>query len=249
MIRLHLRKTAQNVPLLSAHEINGLAERILSDYCGEVLRKPQPLNIENLLEKYLQLQMDYQYLSNDGHILGMTVFNDTNKVIIFLPEYQKAEYLHADRGTIIIDNNLLDPRQERRYRFTIGHECAHWILHNDYYAYNPDQLSLLDNSEPFVQCREINGCDLQANKRAWSQTRWLEWQADKLSAALLMPETILRRWVGNHPFSSFLDAHSCIKNLAAVFNVSEQAAFLRLHDLNLIRTPGTKSEYSQLSFL
>ena len=163
----HFRMNSRNVPVLSRDEINDIAEQYINDYSPDLLQHPCAVNIEAFLEGYLGLQLDFQYLSHDCRYLGMTVFNDTDKVIIYSPEFDEADYIHADQGTVIIDPHLLEDHQEHRYRFTLGHEGGHWIFHRAYYGYDPNQLTLFEFSEPYSQCREANANYLYSNTQNW----------------------------------------------------------------------------------
>ena len=64
------------------------------------------MDIEGFIEFYLGMTPDYQYLSHNGVYLGMTVFNDTNKVPVYDPATNRAEYISAKARTVIIDNRL-----------------------------------------------------------------------------------------------------------------------------------------------
>ena len=119
---------SNGVPILSKEEIDGIGEQYVKDFCPEVLSHPAPVDIESFVENYLGITPDYQYLSNNGIYLGMTVFNDTNMVPIFDPSTGHAEYISAKARTIIIDNRLLEENQQHRYRFTLGHEAGHDIF-------------------------------------------------------------------------------------------------------------------------
>lgn len=246
----HFRKDKKNVPVLNKEEINFFAEKYAAEFQSDILHTPQPFNIDGFLEQYLELTLDYQYLSHDGRYLGMTVFNDTDKVVIYLPDQNCADYLHVDHGTVIIDNTLLEISQEHRYRFTLGHEGGHWVFHRAFYGYDPYQLSLFDTNTPFLKCREVNHCYLSCDTKSWDTGRWMEWQADKFSAAILMPVTSVKNMfaASQFPFSS-ADAYSAIREVSAVYNVSEQAAYLRLCDLGIVCKPDTNLQYHQLSFL
>lgn len=244
----HYRKNKRNVPILSKREINDIAEGYARDFMPQILDHPQPFNIEGFIEAYLDLQLDFQYLSNDGRYLGMTVFNDTDKVIVFLPECSKADYIHADHGTIIIDNTLLDEKQEHRYRFTLGHEGGHWILHKAYFGYDPYQMALFEMNMPYLQCREINKNYLHTSTSNWDETRWMEWHADKFSAGILMPESAVRLLMTN-TYTDFINENGVIALVSETFNVSEQAAYLRLCDLGYIQHSKDETAFKQLSFL
>ncbi len=219
---------------------------------SQILEVPQPFDVDKFSEFYLNLKMDYQYLSNDGRYLGMTVFNDTNKVIVYLPEQHCADYIHVDCGTVIIDNSLLDKNQEHRYRFTLGHECGHWIFHKSYFGYNPNQLMLYEITSPFLKCRETNQNYSYTIQSKWDESRWMEWHADKFSAGLLMPITSVQVLLDQAKIDFLHNSFSefrAIRLLSNTFNVSEQAAYLRLCDLGYIQRTRSEEEYQQLSIL
>ena len=71
-------------------------------------------------------------------------FNDTDKVPVYDPQNNCADYISAKAHTVIIDKTLLEENQEHRYRFTMGHEAGHEFLHKEYFAYDPDQITLFD---------------------------------------------------------------------------------------------------------
>lgn len=83
---------------------------------------------------FLGLNVDYKYLSHNGVYLGMMVFKDTNKIPIFDPETNRAEYIEKCANTIMIDSRLLEANQEHRYRYTMVHECGHAVFHSAVYA-------------------------------------------------------------------------------------------------------------------
>lgn len=244
------RKNHDNVPILSRMEIDDITERYVADYEPEILKDPQPFNIDGFLEQYLSLTLDYQYLSNNGLYLGMTVFNDTDKVVIYVPERDQADYIHVDCGTVIIDNQLLEPRQEHRYRFTLGHECGHWIFHRAYYGYDPCQMYLFEYDSPYVKCREVGRNDIRDRTRGWDNVKWMEWQADQFAAGILMPATSVRTIFRESIHgTSHLEIYHAARTLSNIYNVSEQAAYLRLCHLGIIDEPDTDEPFQQLSFL
>ena len=164
-----LRVKNNGVPILSKAEIDAIGERFVQDFQPEVLTNPSPVDIEGFIEFYLGMTPDYQYLSHNGVYLGMTVFNDTNKVPVFDPATNRAEYISAKARTVIIDNRLLDEGQRHRYRFTLGHEGGHDIFHSGYFSYNPDQVSIFDDEliAPMIQCRVDNGMTNKSDTRKW----------------------------------------------------------------------------------
>ena len=92
MIRLNLQIKSSGVPILSRRDIDDIGEALVADFCPDAMINPQPIDIDLFAQEYMQMEQDYQYLSHCGIYLGMTVFNDTNKIIVYDPEKQRAEY-------------------------------------------------------------------------------------------------------------------------------------------------------------
>ena len=74
MYQPKLRKKRNGVPIMCNGEIDAHAEEFLKDYNPAVLKTPQPVNMEEFAEFYLDLTLDYTYLSHCGLILGRMVF-------------------------------------------------------------------------------------------------------------------------------------------------------------------------------
>lgn len=218
------RRKRNGVPVLSKLEIDYMGEGFVHDFQPEVLEKPGPVDIERFVEFYLGMTIDYQYLSHKGIYLGMTVFHDTDFVPVFFPETNCAEYISAKANTCFIDMQLLDEKQEGRYRFTLGHEGSHCILHTDYYARRREHTQL-----SAVTCR--TGMEKKQNDpKRWSDLETMEWQANRLSAAILMPfravNTVVRDNRGGKK--------KLIASVSKTFRVSREAADYRLIELGYI---------------
>jgi Zn-dependent peptidase ImmA (M78 family) len=232
-------------------EIDGFAELILSDFNASVLEEPAPVDIEALLEFYLGLSLDYQDLSHNRSILGMTVFNDCH-IPVYNAANNTAKIIPVSEKTVLIDNGLLEDDQGPRYRFTLGHEAGHWILHRHKYLENKQQTSLFKAEEvqPLIKCRSA---DIENSSRRTALTtdnEWMEWQADYMASALLMPKPAfhiavqgLLKQVGIHEGyitrgmsgegDMFIQAIPF--ELADIFQVSVQAARIRCDKLGIVR--------------
>lgn len=149
--------------MLSRKEIDVIGQNIVGDFMPEALKSPQEIDIDLLAQDYLGMDQDFQYLSHCGVYLGMTVFNDTDKVPVYDPQNNCADYISAKAHTVIIDKTLLEENQEHRYRFTMGHEAGHEFLHKEYFAYDPDQITLFDLMEKLRH---------QWFNVVWTQRRW-----------------------------------------------------------------------------
>lgn len=230
------RVKKNGVPILSKENIETIGENFIRDFCPDALKTPQAINIDDFVELYLGMTIDYQYLSNDGRYLGMTVFNDTDKVIIYDPEKNEADYLHANARTVLIDNSLLADNQGHRYRYTMGHEGAHDIFHSGYYSYDPNQISMFDGDvAPMVQCREKALYSVPRVKGKWTDIEWMEWQANFLSSVLLMPKEAVRIVVASKKQKNpTMRAMAMIQSVSKTFDVSPEAAKYRLQELGHI---------------
>ena len=198
------------------------------------------------VENYLGVTLDYDYLSNDHRYLGMTIFNDTNQLPIWVPEHGEAEYREVSAGTIIIDTYLEEVGNEGRRNYTLGHESWHWIGHQGYFSYNPNQMSLFEgNNEPFIQCRDImTHRNIPSRTETWDKQKWMEWQADVFSAAFLMPKESVRILVAKN-FS--LPISDLINMVSFYFRVSKTAAKYRLIDLGIIKEESYDIVFSRKS--
>ncbi len=244
MYHPHFRKKKNGTPILSIQEINSIAEGYINDFCTDLLVKPQPLNVDSFIESYLGLTLDYQYLSNDGRYLGMTVFNDTSGVKIYNPEKNSDEYYTASAGTVIIDTTLTSDNQLNRYRYTAGHESGHWLLHRGYYYYDPNQLTFFELTSPYIKCRATSLDIYFGDTHNWSDERWMEWQADKFSSCLLMPRAAVIVLMKNNESYGF-DEEEIVLLTSETFKVSREAAYYRLKDLGIIKTDNN----GQFSFI
>lgn len=241
MYRPEIKRKKSGTPVLSRKEIDTIGENIIRDFMPEALESPQEIDIDLLAQDYLGVDQDFQYLSHCGVYLGMTVFNDTDKVPIYDPMNNCADYISAKAHTIIIDKTLLEENQKHRYRFTMGHETGHEFLHKEYFAYDPAQLTLFDfmgeTPAPMVQCRvDTKKMDIKVSK-TWGDREWMEWQANAMSSALLMPESMVRliaESFGNLNLPRRLRCYAMIEKVASVFNVSLEAAGYRLKQLGYI---------------
>lgn len=245
------RKKRTGVPVLSKDEIDSLGERLVADFCPEALKTPMAIDIDGFAQYYLGLKQDFQYLSHNGIYLGMMVFHNTDKIPVYDPVNRRAEYLSAEARTVIIDNSLLEEGQERRYRFTMGHESAHAILHSGYYGHAANRTTSSGaECAPMVRCRiDYPG---HANKRReyWTDNDWMEWQANNLASSLLMTKCMVHKLTdGMNAKSSAFQSAACMRAVSNTFNVSLQAAEIRLKDLGIMGNFAKSDIEYELDFL
>lgn len=236
----HIRRSKSGVPIFSEQGLEDIGEKLVSDFCPNVLTKPQEIDIDRFTEFYMKLPLDFQYLSHCGAYLGMIVYNDTDKLPVYNEETKQAKYIRARAGTVIIDKSLLAKNQEHRYRFTLAHEAAgHAVLH--WKLYTDNKIPLYDtNSFPWVQYYKNNKQLIPKEKFKHNIYDLLEWQADTLGSIVLMPrKSIFRILKSNNIIRKHTSAEIIEKQITKVsnvFNVSTIAARTRLERLGFIRS-------------
>ena len=238
-------------------EIDAHAEEFLRDYSPFLLKTPQPVDIETFAEFYLDLAVDYAYLSHCGLILGRMVFQETERVPIYLPEEKCADYLYTKRGTLLIDNTLLEDRKEYRLRSTIGHECGHWIFHSDYYTAMDKRKHYRNPRLPEITgCKKTDiegGVDMTGRRKLVTDADWLKHHAKYFSAAILMPKTPFMNAVSDLAGNGRGSGVDLQEKLADIFQVSPASVKIRLSQLGsnkrIFRNERIQNEESYKLFL
>ena len=161
------------VPYLADEAIERDAVSLIEEYeHARGVRIEPPIPIEDILEKYLKLRIEFDDLHARHNVPR--------------PENGQTDILGAiyGDGRIFIDESL-DPEEnpvsEGRYRFTLAHEGGgHWRLHQHLIKEDTAQASLFsDDGAPKFICRSS-----QAKER-------VEWQADFYASCLLMPRKMV----------------------------------------------------------
>jgi Zn-dependent peptidase ImmA (M78 family) len=239
------KKKSNGLPVVSRQELDIIGINIVEDFCPAATREPMPVDIDRLSQEYLGLDQDFKYLSHNCVYLGMIVFNDTDRVPVYNPVSKRAEYIQANAGTVLIDQSLLEDSQENRYRYTMGHEASHAILHKEYF----NILSKQTNSHPLIQCRADSSRMLSKPKYRWTDNDWLEWHANSLSSSILMPANMVRQLCTElMPKPSSFTAAGLIIKTSMAFKVSIQAARIRLKELGIITRYSDSNIDYELSF-
>lgn len=219
--------------IYSAERLESKALEILKKYKnGELLLAPQAMDVDHFAEFHLNAKIDFVNLSQDGQILGCTCFNDG--VLMVWNDDRSVEIpLDVEKGWILVDNEALNCEIEGRTRFTIIHECAHWILHPRFYYQKPGEKI------PTIQCTVYQVEDRE-RRLPMTDEEIREWQANRLGAALIMPAPTVQMLLAEKlgvPIDNLAPAYysaSLISDMADIFQVSKSAMSIRLEDLNLL---------------
>lgn len=190
--------------------LEAIANRTLRDFDPSLLLgEPCAVPIEDIIEKHFGLFIEYQYIRNNGRVLGQSVFTD-GVIPIYDYDTKRYEEIFIDGGTIIADASLLNTNSNGRLRFTLAHELAHFIIHQEQY---------LEAGKPAALIRAKNE-DV------------IEREADILGTCLLMPIGRVKK--AFHRLRSHCSESQLVLKLAKLFNVSKQAMEIRLREHCLI---------------
>jgi hypothetical protein len=194
------------------------------------------VDIERFIQR-LDVRID-QYADLDPTVLGQTEFYTNKPPKIFI---------NRDL-TGAIDDDHTPPGIRGRWRATMAHEASHVVMHRVLFAVNQDQESLFhmqDQPEPqrLMRCLKKN-----VLFRGGGTNDWREVQANMGMAALLMPQSPFRQLAGKVAEQHRLVAESLTigsapaatltAEMAARFDVSRQAAGIRLETLGILSPAG-----------
>lgn len=220
-----------------------IAYMTLGEYLPEVLKKPQPVDIDYLIEECLYLTVIKVHITLEGSILGMMVFEDTPWK--YYDRAYRPVVKELKEATMLIDLSLSGNKNLPRERFTKAHETSHWICHRS--LHSRDKLPYEFRKSPAIACRDTN---IERYKHKEETKRnaldWEEWQADRLAASLLMPKDpftdITRRVIDNYGIRNGVlvkgrnieASRGVISTVANFFMVSRKAVQIRMSQLGLL---------------
>lgn len=184
MLKLVCGLDLNGVPLVSAKRLEEHAVDILEDYQPNLLVEPQPLNIELFAEQYLNACLEIRQITPNRAILGVTVFNGG-----LVPVYDSFKGtlvpLEVPERTIMIEQGIINTRESGRFNFTLAHEAAgHLACHSDVNI-STGAICRQERGAVVFMCRPEVASYSPGFKR--TPEEWLEWQADYMAGAILMP--------------------------------------------------------------
>jgi len=228
---------------LDPAEIDALAEDALHRAGLMPTLQAPVVDVEALVEDSLGADLD-QYAPLPRDVLGVTEFRGglPPKVLI-----------NRDLTEAAFDVPAPAAGARGRWRATVAHEAAHILLHRVLAEPDPSQTSLLELPAPDLPSQRLFRC-LKREVTFGGGSDWREVQANRCMAALLMPRSLFLQavaWakaeVGLFPEEALraegLDG--VVRRLARRFQVSRQAAGIRLEELGLVAAPGQRALYTE----
>lgn len=225
---------------LRKKDFDNIARMIMKEYMPGNIDIFREIDINYLIKECLYLTVKSKNISADKSVLGLIAFEDAT-----VPCYDLSfNPIKVDlcAGDILIDLSLSGNRNIPRRRFTLAHEASHWILHRSYHSPTNQKYEF---RKPYLVSL---GSDIERRFRRFeTENDEEEWQANSLAAALLMPKIAfaecacieIQRVFGKdvscliEDFSDEFD--EVVGSIANIFNVSKQAALIRLEQLELLK--------------
>ncbi|MBY0459664.1 MAG: ImmA/IrrE family metallo-endopeptidase [Gemmataceae bacterium] len=195
------------------------------------------VDVERFVESHLDVQFD-PYAALPADTLGQTDFRVGERPLVMI---------NADLSGAALDDDHSPLGLRGRWRATVAHEGCHVMLHRCLFNLNPAQTDLFDSvegaAEPVVRLQRCLKRDVAYNRRA---SDWREVQANQGMAALLMPRPVFAaacraqfdRLGAGRIDQGTRAADDLARRMAELFQVSRQAAAIRLGTLKLLSIPG-----------
>lgn len=214
-----------NIKWMSKDYINAFAEQFIKEHNPTYII---PVKIDWIIESKSDLGMDII------PILGLK--DDFTKA-----GFEIDAFISSDLQSITVDQYIMN-KNENRYRFTLAHEIAHKILHEDIY-----QQFEFSNIEGWIATIRSVRSNPDFDK--------VEWQADEFAGRILVPKSVLndeftkeqdnmiQMYSKDHPIISsysesidYMDfiTDATIHSLAQKFIVSDVVIRIRLETESLI---------------
>jgi len=218
-------------------QINELSEGLIVTFFNRYEKQPKAIDIELFITACLKKTVIYEAFAEEDHDkMGFTsngeqpltiVKNNTKMQVVFPSE------------TIVIDSYLLNPKEEKRRRFTLAHEAAHCIFDKACGSSVGAHFYSDFDTERVYSLSELK-----------ARMGICEWQTNAMAAALLMPRFIVKQTISQYTKSEKLPVfgktifdkktEDIIVNMAKDLNVSVSALKYRLKTLDLL-------EYNDIS--
>jgi hypothetical protein len=235
---IYRRRDGEERIWLRASDIETMMEDALRDL-GMLPTEAQPaVDIERFITE-LGVRLD-QHADLDSTVLGMTEFYIGRPPKIFI---------NRNLTGAAMDEDETPPGIRGRWRATLAHEGVHVLVHRVLFEINREQKTLFHGEDQpgpqrLMRCLKKNVLFRGGSPNA----DWREVQANMGMAAILMPQSVFRRLAAKVAEQHSLAAEAlCFGSavaamltaeLARVFEVSKQAAGIRLQTLGILSPPG-----------
>ncbi|HFV0175545.1 TPA: XRE family transcriptional regulator [Streptococcus agalactiae] len=232
----NLKLSKDWVSYIRKKDFDDIAEKFLRKYYPQALTQPTPVPVETIVSE-MGLSIHQEKLTIDNSVFGKMVFKDTDVEVI---EDEQLVSKHFNKGSILVDKDVVFKRNVGSYNNTVIHECVHWELHKVFH----EVKMVLDKDHSQVSSWTEENL---ADSSMWTSLDWMEWQANGIAPRILMPKVQTRIKIRelfqtltlvNPDISRSELVQEVVDNLATFFEVSRQAAKIRMIDLGFKEANG-----------
>lgn len=232
----NLKLSKDWVPYIRKKDFDDIAEKFLRKYYPQALTQPTPVPVETIVSE-MGLSIHQEKLTIDNSVFGKMVFKDTDVEVI---EDEQLVSKHFNKGSILVDKDVVFKRNVGSYNNTVIHECVHWELHKVFH----EVKMVLDKDHSQVSSWTEENL---ADSSMWTSLDWMEWQANGIAPRILMPKVQTRIKIRelfqtltlvNPDISRSELVQEVVDNLATFFEVSRQAAKISMIDLGFKEANG-----------
>lgn len=238
-MKLEYEQYANGMFKLHKNDFDDIALAVLKEYALGIVDSPRAVDINQIIKECLFLNVKSKYITADKSILGLIAFDEAS-----LPCYDLSfnkMILELQAGDIVIDMLLSGKMMKYRRRFTLAHEASHWILHRTYHSPINQPFEF---RKPYEESFAVN--IEKKYKAIFTDTDREEWQANSLAAAILMPKVTFMEAAYESRFAKERangkividdpdEYTEFLEYLSSIFEVSRQAADIRLEQLDLYK--------------
>ena len=214
------------IPILDFAEMEKRAEGILKRFYPKSMKFFMVVDPSSLARHYglatLRMRID-----PDNGVLGKLYFTQTR--ILHYRGTEVIGFQMVQPGTIVINRDPDEPLPQEVERFTIAHECAHWVLHRWAFLYFLS-AGITETEEACRRCTPVSSepKDILLDR--------IERQANGLAARILMPAWSTLAYANMAPPKELYSkpryrAELAVNKVAHGLRVSKQAAKIRLMEL------------------
>lgn len=221
----------------SKETLEQMADEINRENYPERLSKMIPFDHYDYMENVLHLDIEWKYLSPNMKILGIIFFEDGEFYIWPKGTFSKKDVPHKEffkKGTVVINQAILDRKDFEKERFVANHESMHWIKDKAFFL-------RLDNSILQI-CNKNSFLSSDWNDRM-SSVDIVERQTNYLNAAVLMPRDVIIKeflkeirfkFVPTKPIVLKKWMFGAISKIAKAYGVNFNVVKYRLQDLEIL---------------
>ncbi|MCR5636234.1 MAG: ImmA/IrrE family metallo-endopeptidase [Clostridiales bacterium] len=226
---------------ISRAEAEELCDGLIQQYIGSKTVTPAFVNIDGFVKVFLKCKVVYETIREEEmDRIGFTA--DGIRPLRVLKSGKIRDIVYP-RNTIVLDKYLLNLNECHHRRFVLGHEAGHIIAGR----INPDSPACFHR---FTD-RERMDYSVADMRERYSV---LEWQANVIGAALLMPRYVMLNTLNQFNGGRRLPVYgenifhprekTILQKMASSLRVSYTALVIRLRDLDMLKRHDV-SEYIQ----